>query len=69
MAWVALPGAYAPASIALQIRACKPPLHDKGVVLGEDLIYFRAQKYSFVNRTMSYAQNGPTKRKGGRRYE
>jgi hypothetical protein len=34
MEWVALPGAYAPASIALRvIGAHIPPLHDKAVVV------------------------------------
>jgi hypothetical protein len=38
LAEVALPGAYAPASIALRvIGAGKPSLHDKAVVLEEDI--------------------------------
>jgi hypothetical protein len=37
LTWVALPGAYAPASIALQASgARKLPLHDKAAVLEED---------------------------------
>jgi hypothetical protein len=36
LAWVALPGAYAPTSVALRdIGALKPPLQDKAVVLEE----------------------------------
>jgi hypothetical protein len=39
MTWVVLPGAYAPASIAFRvIGAHKPPLHDKSVVLEEDVL-------------------------------
>jgi hypothetical protein len=35
---MALPGAYAPASIALRVTgARKPPLHDKAVVLKEEI--------------------------------
>jgi hypothetical protein len=42
---VALPGAYAPASIALRVTgALKLPLHDKAVVLEEDLKYI-AKRY------------------------
>jgi hypothetical protein len=38
LAWVGLPGAYAPASIALRvIGAHKPPVHDKAVVLEEGM--------------------------------
>jgi hypothetical protein len=37
LVWVALPGAYAPASMAHQfIGACRPPLHVKAVILEED---------------------------------
>jgi hypothetical protein len=36
LAWVALPRAYAPASIALRVNGtCKLPLHDKAAVLKE----------------------------------
>jgi hypothetical protein len=35
--WVALPGAFAPASIALRVTGARePPLHDKAVDLEED---------------------------------
>jgi hypothetical protein len=38
LAWMVLPGAYAPASIALWvIRPHKPPLHDNVIVLEEVL--------------------------------
>jgi hypothetical protein len=48
---VALPGAYAPASIALPvIGAHKPPLHDKAVVL-ED-IYIYIYKYIMYTRPL-----------------
>jgi hypothetical protein len=33
LAWMALPGAYAPASIALQVIVARKPLLDKAVVL------------------------------------
>jgi hypothetical protein len=40
LAWVTLPGAYAPASIAAPvIGAHKPPLHDKVVILEETITY------------------------------
>jgi hypothetical protein len=39
---VSLPGAYSPASIALRVTgAGKPPLHDKAVVLEEEIIIYR----------------------------
>jgi hypothetical protein len=45
---VALPGAYAPASIALRvIVAYKPLLHDKAIVLEED-IYIYIYIYMFL---------------------
>jgi hypothetical protein len=41
LAYVTLPVAYAPASIAVQvIEARKPRLHDKAVVLEEGQIYY-----------------------------
>jgi hypothetical protein len=40
LAWVDLPGAYAPVSIALRVTAArKPPLRHKAVVLEEDRSY------------------------------
>jgi hypothetical protein len=54
LSWVALPGAYAPASIALRvIGARKPPLHDKAVVLEEQLtdylVNFPIQKIAWIS--------------------
>jgi hypothetical protein len=47
---VALPGAYAPASIALRvIGARRPPLHDKEVVLKEERAY-----YKMLNRASDF---------------
>jgi hypothetical protein len=46
--WVALPGAKALASIALQvIGAYKPPLHDKAVVLKEGRSILREEIFFF----------------------
>jgi hypothetical protein len=44
---MALPGAYAPASIALQATGKRKPLHVKVVVLEKD-IYVKRKK--FINR-------------------
>jgi hypothetical protein len=35
LAWMALPGAYAPASVAFRVTGARRPLHDKAVVLEE----------------------------------
>jgi hypothetical protein len=46
---VALPGAYAPASIALRIiGAHEPPLHDKAVVLEDCYYCYGIFLYTFV---------------------
>jgi hypothetical protein len=45
---VALPGAYAPASIALRaIGERIPPFHDEEVVLEEDFLASRIRKYAY----------------------
>jgi hypothetical protein len=51
MAWVALPGAYVPASIALLVvGARKPPLHYTAVLLEEDIKNTQLNyNYSFIN--------------------
>jgi hypothetical protein len=46
---VALPGAKAPTSIALQVIGACRTLHDKAIVL-KDLIYIKRRNFSFLSR-------------------
>jgi hypothetical protein len=59
LAWVTIPGAYAPASIAFRvIGARKPPLHDKAIVLEEDKTYHLTwiNFFTWILRLVSISQ-------------
>ena len=58
-AWVALPGAYAPAGIALWvIEVLKPSHHDKGWTMLKSLLLTASSQQSFCEKTFQMAYEG-----------